>query len=339
MRDHWYIAADARDLKDKPLARRILGEQIVLFRGDGGQPAALVDRCPHRNVQLSGGKVCKGKIQCPYHGWEFDTAGKCQYIPSLVGTEAIPSTARATTYAVREQDGFVWVYMGAEPGVQPPAGSDPFKFPHRDDPAWGNARLAGDFPNSVSNVVENFIDCSHTGYVHGGLFRQPASHSAITKVRMVPDGVIIDIDEQHDQADSFLQRLLVPKGTKVTHQDRFILPSIVRVHYTFGPTREIIGFQVCTPVDEFETRVYVYLTWRLSFLTHLVTPFMPRIGKVVLDQDMDVLVSQGSVIKQHGEKFVSCPADTANLWIRAVRERASRGEPPLEREKEVEFRL
>lgn len=336
MRNYWYVAAEARELKDRPLARKILGEPIVMFRGADGRPAALLDRCPHRNVQLSGGAVHGGRVRCPYHGWEFDAQGQCQYIPSLCAGEAIPSTARVSAYAVTEQDGYLWVWVGDAP---PPAGSRPFAFPHVGEPGWTHARMRPvRIPNAVENVIENFIDTSHTGYVHGGLFRTPASHAARTQVQMVEDGVVIDIDEDH-QAESLLGRLLVPRDGNVTHQDRFYLPSIVRVHYGFGPHRHIIGFQVCTPVDAFETDVFVYLTWKFGALTHLMTPFMPHIGKVVLDQDMGVLENQGEIVRQHGEKFVSCPADTANLWIRAARERARRGEPPLLREKHVEYRL
>jgi phenylpropionate dioxygenase-like ring-hydroxylating dioxygenase large terminal subunit len=335
MRNHWYIAADAKQVGSKPLARQILGEPLVLFRDEQGLASVLADICPHRNVQLSGGKVINGRLQCPYHGWEFDGQGQCRHIPSLCGDGAIPASAKTARYPVVEQDGYVWVWVGDEE----PGDRRPFKLPHRGEAGWSNARLETVIPNSVDNVVENFIDCPHTGYVHGGLFRTPASHMARTKVQMVADGVIIDIDEEN-QADSLLARILVRKGEQVTHQDRFILPSIVQVAYGFGPRNAITGFQLCTPEEDFKTRVYVYLTWKLGWLTPLLTPFMPTIGKVVLDQDMGVLVNQGEVIKRHGQSFTSAPADTANLWIQASRQRAAKGqEHAQDREKQVDFRL
>jgi phenylpropionate dioxygenase-like ring-hydroxylating dioxygenase large terminal subunit len=335
MRNHWYIVAATSTLKDKPLARRVLGEPLVVFRGALGQAAVLADRCPHRNVQLSGGKVCAGKIRCPYHGWEFDATGACVTIPSLCGNEAIPSQAVAPAYPVVEQDGYIWVWVGDEA----PNGRLPFQLPHRNERGWGNARLEAIIPNSVDNVVENFIDCPHTGYVHGGLFRTPASHMARTRVRAVEDGVVIDIDEEN-QADSLLARLLVKKGAQVTHQDRFILPSIVQVAYGFGPGKAMTGFQICTPEEDFVTRVYVYLTWSFGWLTPLMTPFMPAVGKMVLNQDMGVLVNQGEMIQRHGKNFTSAPADTANLWIQAARQKALRGQAAgPEREKQVDFRL
>lgn len=335
MRNQWYIACEATELKQSPLSRKILGEPIALFRDGSGQASALVDRCPHRNVQLSGGRVVEGKLQCPYHGWEFNAEGQCVYIPSLTEAEKIPSTACTRTYPLIEQDGYVWVWVGDHA----PEGKLPFKLPHQGEAGWAHMRIKCTIPNAVENVIENFIDCPHTGYVHGGLFRTPASHMARTKVQAVEDGVIIDIEEEN-QTESLLGRLLVPKGARVTHRDRFYLPSIVQVAYGFGPEKQITGFQLCTPVEDFVTEVYVYVTWKLGWLTHLIRPFVPHVGKTVLMQDMGVLVNQGEMVKRYGRQFTSAPADTANLWIQACRARAMSGDGPVpSREKQVDFRL
>jgi len=68
IRNAWYIAAWADELKEKPLARRICDDPIVLFRDQSGRPAALVDRCCHRSAPLSLGEVVAEGIQCGYHG-------------------------------------------------------------------------------------------------------------------------------------------------------------------------------------------------------------------------------------------------------------------------------
>ena len=48
LRNAWYIGAWADELGDKPLARRICGDPVVLFRDGSGKAAALADRCCHR---------------------------------------------------------------------------------------------------------------------------------------------------------------------------------------------------------------------------------------------------------------------------------------------------
>src|SRR3954447_11526083 len=116
----WYVACQSTDLRDRPLARSVLGVPLVLFRGQAGKAAALLDRCPHRNVPLSLGRVVAGgRLECAYHGWQFEGAGRCVDIPGLLGGEG--KERRAPAAAVREQDGFVWVYpeLDAEPDAEP----------------------------------------------------------------------------------------------------------------------------------------------------------------------------------------------------------------------------
>ncbi|HEX8823532.1 MAG TPA: Rieske 2Fe-2S domain-containing protein, partial [Archangium sp.] len=104
----WFILCASRELGRKPLARTLQGTPLVLFRNEAGRPAALMDRCPHRNVPLSMGKVVGGQLQCGYHGWRFDAAGQCRAIPGLLGEPEAKSRC-ASSFATREQDGFVWV--------------------------------------------------------------------------------------------------------------------------------------------------------------------------------------------------------------------------------------
>jgi phenylpropionate dioxygenase-like ring-hydroxylating dioxygenase large terminal subunit len=76
----WYVACRSTALRRRPLARRLLGMPLVLFRDAGGQPAALLDRCPHRNLPLSLGRVlASGRLECAYHGWQLDASGRCPH--------------------------------------------------------------------------------------------------------------------------------------------------------------------------------------------------------------------------------------------------------------------
>ncbi|TIX36782.1 MAG: Rieske (2Fe-2S) protein, partial [Mesorhizobium sp.] len=75
-KDHWQAVALSGDIRGKP--KRILfdGQPLVLFRSTQGI-AALFDRCPHRLVELSTGKLVGGEIERPYHGWRYDGEGRC----------------------------------------------------------------------------------------------------------------------------------------------------------------------------------------------------------------------------------------------------------------------
>ena len=87
----WYPIIFIRDFSNKsPYAFTLYDEPLVLFEDKNGQLACLKDICPHRAAQLSDGQLIEGKIECLYHGWQFDLAGKCQHIPQLPNEAAIP---------------------------------------------------------------------------------------------------------------------------------------------------------------------------------------------------------------------------------------------------------
>src|SRR5690606_16518469 len=143
--------------------RRILlqGAPLVLFRDGTGKARALLDRCPHRNVPLSAGRVVEGSLQCGYHGWRFDGAGRCCAVPGLPGEPDRPSR-RVPTHATREQDGFIWVWSTVD---QAPT-VEPFRFPHLDAPGFSHVRRRFEVEATVHAVAENALDVPHTAFLH-----------------------------------------------------------------------------------------------------------------------------------------------------------------------------
>jgi phenylpropionate dioxygenase-like ring-hydroxylating dioxygenase large terminal subunit len=86
---HWWPLATEAELKhDKPLARTLHDQPLVLFRGSDGQPVVMPDRCPHRHAPLSCGRVHHGELACPYHGWQFTAAGQLQRPRTNLGLPA-----------------------------------------------------------------------------------------------------------------------------------------------------------------------------------------------------------------------------------------------------------
>lgn len=83
------------------------GSEIVVWRDNSGKAHVWEDRCPHRGMRLSFGFVRGDHIACLYHGWQYDTAGQCRYIPAHPALE-VPQTIKVPTYAAREEYGLVW---------------------------------------------------------------------------------------------------------------------------------------------------------------------------------------------------------------------------------------
>jgi phenylpropionate dioxygenase-like ring-hydroxylating dioxygenase large terminal subunit len=129
LRNAWYIGAWADELGDKPSARRICGDPVVLFRDGSGRAAALADRCCHRAAPLHLGSLVEAGIQCGYHGLVFDATGRCVTIP---GQKLIPQDAQVRSYPTVERDHLVWLWMGEATLADPAKIVD---FPYHNDPA------------------------------------------------------------------------------------------------------------------------------------------------------------------------------------------------------------
>ena len=186
LRNAWYIGAWADELGDKPLARRICGDPVVLFRDGSGKAAALVDRCCHRAAPLHLGSLVEAGIQCGYHGLIFDATGRCVAIP---GQKLIPQDAQVRSYPTVERDQLVWLWMGD------PALADPAKiveFPYHNDAAhWPNKHAVYPINGNYMLMVDNLMDLTHLGYLHartvGG---NPCTHvEADMKTTRTPTGL------------------------------------------------------------------------------------------------------------------------------------------------------
>lgn len=111
----WCVAALSEQVTaEKPIGVFVDGVAMALFRNEAGQPCAVEDRCPHRRVPLSLGKVVDGSIRCAYHGWTFDgESGVCVAIPNLGPDEKTPERYRVPAIRVRETGGFVYASVSA----------------------------------------------------------------------------------------------------------------------------------------------------------------------------------------------------------------------------------
>src|ERR1700685_560021 len=103
LRNSWYLVAEAREVtRFLPLARTIMNENLVLYRGEDGKPIALADRCPHRFAPLSAGHIIGNNLRCGYHGMTFDRVGHCVLNPTQP-SEPIQRNAYVRSYPIVER--------------------------------------------------------------------------------------------------------------------------------------------------------------------------------------------------------------------------------------------
>jgi len=157
----WYVAALSSELKDKPIARTLLNEAVVLYRSADGEVGALEDRCCHRALPLSKGTIDEGGLRCGYHGLLFDKSGKCIEIP---GQEVISDRARVAAYTVKEQDSLIWIWFGAEKDGLPDC--EPPHYPVHNDDRYLYDGDVYHYNAPYQLIHDNLLDLSHLGYVH-----------------------------------------------------------------------------------------------------------------------------------------------------------------------------
>jgi phenylpropionate dioxygenase-like ring-hydroxylating dioxygenase large terminal subunit len=151
IRNAWYVGAWDHEVTRTLKRRIILDEPVLLFRKDDGTAVALEDRCCHRQAQLSMGKLIGNILQCPYHGLQFDTTGKCVKVPSQ---DLIPKSAKVRAFPVVEKNHWIWIWMG-DPAKADPALVEDFHF--MDDPAW---RFGGNYLHVDANTCCSSRTCS-----------------------------------------------------------------------------------------------------------------------------------------------------------------------------------
>lgn len=164
LRNCWYVAAWSEEVTRAPLARTFLGLPVMLYRSEGGAPIALEDRCCHRNLPLSMGRIEGDDVRCGYHGLKFAPSGVCIEIP---GQAQIPAEARIIRYPLLERWGLLWIWMGD------PAKLDEDLLPHWQylaEPGWsvikGNDAKPMPMKCSWELNNDNLLDLSHVAYVH-----------------------------------------------------------------------------------------------------------------------------------------------------------------------------
>jgi nitrite reductase/ring-hydroxylating ferredoxin subunit len=161
LRSWWYPVAFASDVSADPRAQEVLGEAIVVWRSADGIRVAR-DRCPHRWAQLSRGRVLDdGTLECPYHGWRFDSRGRAAVIPQLRSDAAVPSRACLAMLPVREAYGLVWACPGNEP-----RGGIP-ELPEWGAEGWRIIPVGAiSYRCAAPVVIDNNLDAAHIAFVH-----------------------------------------------------------------------------------------------------------------------------------------------------------------------------
>ena len=207
LRNCWYMAAWADELPPAGgIARTLLDEPVFLYRDEAGAPHALFDRCPHRFVPLSKGRVEGSTVACPYHGLTFASDGRCIRNPHGPATRALDVRA----YPVAEAHRAIWIWMGEAALADPAAIRDLAFLADAPDTAFNQGYLRG--TGHYQLFVDNILDLTHTDYLHPDTLGGGSITRTAPEIEERPDGIIAIAWRPMNEVPAPLLRGRLPAG-------------------------------------------------------------------------------------------------------------------------------
>ncbi|MGJ0396939.1 MAG: Rieske 2Fe-2S domain-containing protein [Methylocystis sp.] len=295
----WTIVGLAQDLKrDAPLAMRVAGERIVFFRDAAGKACALLDQCPHRGVALSLGRVEKGVIECPFHGWRFDGDGRNCHVPW--NPDAKRDNLSAVALPCRESAGLLWLYTGFDPKEEPEPSQT--LMAHR----LALCAQSVIWKAHWTRVMENMLDSPHLPFVHRNTIgRELSKHLGAGKLEMnfepTPTGGRIRASVYGSARDGYLE---------------YRFPNVMEL-FIDPPGKTFRLMVACIPEDDGTTRLWL-LTMR-SFARAPLLDFAFRwMNRRIAREDQAIVESSlPAEVPPPGEE-VSVRTDAPTLAFRKI---------------------
>jgi phenylpropionate dioxygenase-like ring-hydroxylating dioxygenase large terminal subunit len=287
IRNQWYAVLDSQEVKTgKPVGVTRLGEKLVFWRNTQGKVNCLRDACPHRGAALSVGKVAGDRLECPFHGFQYDQSGQCQLLPANGKNAPLPKQMKAVGYPTYEAHGFIFIWWGEASAV---TGTPQF-FDDLEGMTYATVR--DPWRAHYSRVIENQLDVAHLPFVHYNTIGSGG--------RTLVDGPLVEWDGPDHFRIFVFNRLddgsLPRKPQELSHPDvefwvEFIFPNMWQNHLGAN-ARIVVAF---TPVDEEHTIMYLRFYQRfarLPVLRSLVAYLAMPLNVYIAHQDRRVVETQ-----------------------------------------------
>jgi phenylpropionate dioxygenase-like ring-hydroxylating dioxygenase large terminal subunit len=288
IRNQWYVVLESKEVHKKPIGVTRMGEKLVFWRNESGKLNCAVDRCPHRGVALSLGKVENDHLQCPFHGLEYNASGHCVHIPANGKGGRIPKSLQLQNYPAYEAHGFIWIWWGHAP---PENLAPPIFFDNVDD-TFVYASKPDHWEAHYSRVIENQLDVVHLPFVHYNTIGRGN--------KTVVDGPVVRWDgdmkfytyvfnRKDDGTPPRKANEIDPSTAQSVHLE-FIFPNLWQ-NFISEDVRVLAAF---TPVDEENTILYLRFYQRflsLPALGKLITRIAMPMNVYIAHQDRRVVVT------------------------------------------------
>lgn len=249
----WHPVAISSEVRDAPVAARLLGVDLVVYRTREGLCVSR-DACPHRGSRLSLGWLDEEgtALVCPMHGHHYGSDGRCVLIPSM-GSEnvRIPERMHLHTYLSAERYGFVWACLKPEALRPLPHWPllEPVTLP------WKRIEIPkGHWKASASRHCENFNDVGHLSWVHMKTFGN-RDRPRIEPYPVERTGYGLRMEMPYVEVErGFNDDHAGERVTRYVYELTYPFASHLQVDYNAEMTSHY--FDVASPVSARETDIY-----------------------------------------------------------------------------------
>ncbi len=311
----WYYAFPADKVrKGQTIAKVMLGQPIMVGRDKDDKVFALLNICPHQGVPLTSGDFDGKEVECPFHGWKFDTAGVCTEIPSLLPDQKLNICKIKTgAFPCKEVQGSIWVYFGDKQDDLPEV---PYA-PGLDEYVYDKTTTTMVIPTHIDFAVAALIDTAHVPYVHKSWWwRSKRSMSEKTK-RYIPDGTGWTMVKHKPSKHSMVFKLI---GQYIETEISFRLPGCRREYISYHDRTMLSGITTLTPIDEHNTELNHTTYWTIPYIKPFVRPFIDYFVGVFLGQDKTIAEMQKDVLKYNPDLIMTIKdAGTPGNWYFQVK--------------------
>jgi phenylpropionate dioxygenase-like ring-hydroxylating dioxygenase large terminal subunit len=327
--NQWYAILESNEIRRGKLTSVTrMGEKLVAWRDAAGAAHILGDRCPHRGAALSAGKLLGECIQCPFHGFEFNSRGECTLIPANGRAATPPRTMQPRAYETREAHGLIYIWWGEPRESYPPL---PF-FDNLPDQRLTYVTLRDPWPVHYTRAIENQLDVVHLPFVHYntiGAGGQTLVHGPIAREQeLAPDSWLLeawmDNEIDHGQAARKPSEMPEPRHHPML---QFYFPNIWQL-WIGGDARIFVAF---APVDENNTMLYVRQYHGLTIPgLRVIADLFGLLGSyIIIRQDKRVVVTQRPIRSELKMDEVLIPGDLPIIYFRKRRQTLKESAAPF----------
>lgn len=288
IKNQWYAVLDSKQVKrNKLIGVTRFSEKLVFWRDNNDQVHCIFDKCCHRGASLSAGKIVHNHVECPFHGFQYDSSGKVNFIPANGKNASVPDRYRVNAYIVKEAYGFIWLWYSDNIKTKLP--KIPFFEDLKEKFTYGGFSETWDV--HYSRAIENQLDVVHLPFVHTSTIGRGNYKLVNGPVVTWKDNLMTFYVKNEKDIGQLPQKSSEIDNYENLFSLQFQMPNIWQNRIS----DKVRIFAAFAPIDESHTHIYLrfYQNFmHIPVLKEVINILSTVMNKKILHEDRRVVLTQ-----------------------------------------------